>query len=116
MYEIKFTTVTGSDWAERIECINDETGAALTDVDTGTIELQVQDRNSCVMFTLTTADSTITRPASGAFQWRRATADLSSLCKGTTYRVGCRHIDGSGATSALFTGSLAYLDGEFEWQ
>lgn len=116
MHEIKFTTVTGSDWAERIECINDETGEALTDVDTGTIELQVQDRSNGVMFTLSTADGTITRPESGAFQWRRSNSAMSSLCKGTTYRVGCRHIDDSGATSALFTGSLAYLDGEFEWQ
>lgn len=116
MHEIKFATVTGSDWAERIECINDETGEPLTDVDTGTIELQVQDRSNCVMFTLSTADGSITRPESGAFQWRRAASAMSSLCKGATYRVGCRHIGEDGAKSPLFTGALAYLDGEFEWR
>lgn len=115
MYDIKFATVTGSDWAEIIEAINDDTNGPLTDIDTGTIELQVQDRGNCVLFTLSTADATITRPETGKFQWRVATADMGSLCKGTTYRVGCRHINEEDQTTALFTGSLAYIDGEFEW-
>lgn len=115
MYDIKFSTVTGSDWAERIECINDETNGPLTDIDTGTIELQVQDRNNCVMFTLSTDDGTITRAGEGSFQWRRATADMRNMCPGQ-FGVGCRHIDDLGATSSLFTGTLAYIDGEFEWR
>lgn len=116
MYDIKFTAVSGGDWSEIIEAIDDDTNLPLTDIDTGTIQLQVQSPSGSVMLNLSTADSTITRPESGQFQWVVSTASLSSFCTGTTYHVGCRHINEDGGTTALFTGSLAYVDGGYAWR
>ena len=84
---------------------------AQTDLDTALIEVEVQDRSNTALLEATTADGTITRPSSGKFQWVFTKAQLASLCPGTTYRVGCRFTT-DGGTTALFTGSLAFLDGE----
>lgn len=115
MYDIKFATVSGSDWAEIVEAINDDTNQPLTDIDTALIELQVQDRNNSPVLNASTADGSITRPETGKFQWRFSKEQMSALCYGTTYRVGCR-MTLDGKTTALFTGDLAYLDGEFTWR
>lgn len=116
MYEIKFTAVSGGDWSEIIEAFDDATGAALTDIDTGEIQLQVQEACNNVVLNLTTADGGITRPESGQFQWVVPTASMGSFCPGKTYHVGCRHINDEGGTTMLFTGSLAYVDGGYEWR
>lgn len=117
MYDIKFATVTGSVWGERVEVINDTTNAPLADVDTGTIELQVQDQNNSVVLFATTADGSITRPATGEIQWKFTVSQLGKLRAGNQYRLGCRHYDSDPDEAAtLFTGSLAYIDGEFEWR
>jgi hypothetical protein len=114
MYDIKFATVSGSDWTEIVEVINDDTNLPLTDVDTALIEIQVNDRSNCLVLSASTADATITRPASGKFQWKFTKVQMDALCVGVTYRVGCR-MTLSGDTTPLFTGDLAFIDGEFEW-
>lgn len=117
MIDIKFASVTGSVWGERVEVINDTTNAPLSDVDTGTIELQVQDRNNCIVLTATTADGSITRPSTGEIQWQFTVSQMRALCAGNQYRIGCRHYDSDpDLATTLFTGSLAYIDGEFEWR
>lgn len=114
MYDIKFATVSGSDWTEVIEAIDDNTNLPLSDIDTALIELQVNDRQNCLVLSATTDDGSIVRPATGTFQWQFTKEQMSGLCVGVTYRVGCRMTNGAG-TTALFTGDLAYIDGEFEW-
>lgn len=114
MYDIKFATPSGADWAEIIEAIDDDTNLPLTQIDDALIELQVQDRCNAPVLSASTEDGTITRPAPGKFQWLFSKEQMSGLCIGTTYRVGCRAtIDGK--TTMLFTGDLAYIDGEFTW-
>lgn len=113
MYDIKFATPSGADWAEIIEAIDDDTNRPLSQIDGGLIELQVRDRCDAPVLTVSTDDGTITRPTSGQFQWRIPKERMSGLCIGTTYRVGCR-ITLDGQTTNLFTGDLAYIDGEFK--
>lgn len=114
MYDIKFATVSGSDWTEAIEVIDDNTNLPLSDVDTALVELQVNDRSNCLVLSASTDAATITRPSTGVIQWQFTKDQMSALCVGVTYRVGCRMTNGAG-TTALFTGDLAYIDGEFEW-
>ena len=116
MQDFKFTAVSGGDWAELMVGKVEGTSTPLTDIDTGEIQVQVQDKNGRVMLNLTTEDSSITRPAPGQFQWVVATADLGSFCTGETYHVGCRHLNGSGGTTVLWKGSLAYIDGGNPWR
>lgn len=113
MYSFRFSAVSGSDWAEIVEVVNDATNLPLTDIDTALIELEVQDRGDSRVLFATTADGTITRPASGKFQWRFTKTQMAALCPGTTYSVGCRFTT-DGGTTALFTGNLAYIDGEIQ--
>lgn len=112
-YEIKFASPSGSDWAEIVEAINTETNLPLTDIDTALIELHVRDDCNSVRLSASTADGTISIPKSGQFQWRFSKEQMAGLCIGTTYGVGCRITPADGGTSPLFTGSLAYIDGEF---
>lgn len=113
MYDIKFATVSGVDWAEAIEAIDNNTNRPLSDIDTALIEIRVTDRCNAPVLSGSTDDGTITRPASGMFQWHFPKERMSGLCIGTTYRVGCRVIL-DGKTTPLFTGDLAYMDGEFQ--
>ena len=116
MQSIKFTAISGGDWSEILEVYDADTNLPLTDIDTGVIQLQIQAAGNNVVLNLTTADSTITRPASGQFQWVVSTASMSAFCPGQNYHVGCRHINDAGGTTALFTGSLTYVDGGYEWR
>lgn len=118
MYDIKFATVSGGGWGEIIEAINDDTNGPLTDIDTGTIELQVQDRNGGIVLSASTSDGTITRPASGKFQWNFTVDQVDALCVGETYPLGCRYfaLGDTDHPTPLFSGSLAYGDGGFEWR
>lgn len=111
MYDIKLTAASGSDWAEQFEATNADTNQPLADIDTALIEMNVRDRGDSTVLSASTADSTITRPATGKFQWKFTKEQMASLCPGTTYRVGCR-MTTDGGTISLFIGSLAYLDGE----
>lgn len=112
-YEIKFASLSGSDWAEIVEAIDSETNLPLTDIDTALIELHVQDDCNQTRLKASTADGTIVIPKSGQFQWRFTKEQMAGLHIGTTYSVGCRITPVDGGTSPLFTGSLAYVDGEF---
>lgn len=111
-YDIQFATLSGSDWAEIVQAVDDDTNLPL-DLTDALIELHVRDHCNATLLQASSDDGTITKPALGQFQWIFPKAQLGGLCIGTTYAVGCR-ITLDGATSALFTGSLAYLDGEFQ--
>lgn len=111
-YEINFAALSGSDWAEIVEAIDDDTNLPL-DLTGILIELQVRDRCNAVLLQASTADSTIVIPETGKFQWVFPKEQMGGLCKGTTYQVGCR-LTQDDQTTALFTGNLAYLDGEFQ--
>lgn len=112
-YELKFATLSGSDWAEIVEAINDDTNRPLSQIDSGLIEIHVRDSCDALVLSGSTDDGRITRPETGKFQWRFTREQMSGLRVGTTYRVGCRITPEDGSTSPLFTGSLAYIDGEF---
>ncbi len=116
MQDFKFTAVSGGDWAELMVGKVEGTSTPLADIDTGEIQVQVQDKNGSVMLNLTTEDSSITRPESGQFQWIVATANMGSFCPGDTYFVGCRHVTDAGATTILWTGSLSYIVSGYKWR
>lgn len=116
MNSFQFTAISGGDWTERMEGRDQDSNALLTDLDTGEIQIQLQDRAGGVVFTLTTEDGTISRPGSGEFQWIVPASRMSGLCVGTTYYVGCRHINETGGITILWTGSLAYIHGGYEWR
>lgn len=116
MQNFSFTAVSGGDWTERMSGRNADTGAALTDLDTGEIQVQVQADGGSVVLNLSTADGSITRPASGEYQWVVPHATMSGLCVGKTYFVGSRHINESGGISLLWTGEVAYIHGGFKWR
>lgn len=111
-YIISLSTDSGSDWSEAVELFNNDTNKPLSEIDDGLIEIVVRDRGNCTILSGSTDDGIITRPATGVFQWTFPKDRLSCLCAGTTYSLGCRFTDETGTVS-LFTGSLAYLDGEF---
>jgi len=116
MKQFSFTTISGGDWAEGMAGRDEDTGEPLTDIDTGEIQVQVQARGGSPVLNLTTEDGTITRPASGEFQWIVPEARMSSMCPGNTYHVGCRHISETGEKTVLWTGTLAYINGGYEWR
>lgn len=118
MYDAKLSWPTGCDWPLRVEVRNDETNELLDTIAPAgsmVIEMQLQDQNNCVKINLTTADGSITVPSVGIFQWNVPLSTMRALCPGNTYRFGVR-ITTDGGTTPLMTGSLAYIDGEFEWQ
>lgn len=116
MQNFKFTTVSGGDWTEHMVGRIEGEDTPLADIDTGEIQVQVQDRDGCVLLNLTTEDGTITRPATGEYQWVVAADTISGWCPGETYFVGSRHLDGVGGTTILWTGSLAYIHGGYKWR
>lgn len=123
MYDWKGAAVTGSDWSLRIECIADDgpnKGEPLPDIDPEdedlVIEMQLQDRNNCPLINLSTADSTITVPEVGTFQWLVSKETMRALCAGNTYSFAVRITTADGGTTTIMLGSLAFLDGEFEWR
>lgn len=116
MKNFPFTAVSGGDWAELMVGKIEGTSDPITDIDTGEIQIQVQDQNGGVMLNLTTDDGSITRPASGEMQWVVATADMDAFCPGETYHVSCRHLNGSGGTTLLWIGELAYIVAGFKWR
>ena len=125
MYEWKGAAVTGSDWPLRVECFADEDGNGfkkgdpLPDINPDdpalVIEMQLQDSRNSPLISLTTTDDTITIPEVGVFQWRVTKEKMRVLCAGNTYRFGVR-ITTAGGTTTIMTGSLAFIDGEFEWR
>lgn len=118
MYEWKGAAVNWADWPVLVEVTNAETNLPLADIDPEdedlVIELQLQDRNGCVVENLTTEDDTITIPEVGSFQWSVPVATMQGLCAGQTYRFAAR-LTNAGGTTPLVCGSLA-LDGDFSWQ
>lgn len=110
MYDIQFIAASGSDWAEAIELIDDDTNLPFNDADDATFDLAVTLRGGSTLLSASTTDATISRPAANQILWNFTAAHLGSLCPGTTYTVGCRMTIADGSI-ALFTGSLAYIDG-----
>lgn len=116
MQNFSFTAVSGGDWTERMAGQDADTKSALTDLDTGEIQVQVQADGGSVVLNLSTADGSITRPDSGEYQWVVPHSRMSGLCVGKTYYVGSRHINESGGITVLWTGSLAYIHGGYQWR
>jgi len=111
MYEIQFTARSGVDWAEAIEMIDAGTNEPLDQIANARVDIEVSDYDDRMILTATTADQTVRRPMAHVFQWRFPADQMRVLHHGTTYRVGCRVTTGGGTTE-LFSGTLAYLDGE----
>lgn len=111
-YDVNFVTLSGSDWAEIVQAVDTDTNLPL-DLTNVLIELAVRDRCNATLLRATTADGSITVPVVGQFQWIIPKERLGGLCIGTTYSVGCR-MTLDNQTTALFTGQLAYIDGEFQ--
>lgn len=111
-YDINFVAYSGSDWAARVEAVDNDTNQPI-DVTSMLIELVVKDRCGAIVVQATSADGSITKPGNGQFQWIIPKENLGGLCPGNAYRVGCR-MTLTGFRAELFTGSLAYLDGEIQ--
>lgn len=109
MYDLQFTATDDADWAEAIEIIDADTNLALADAATALFEFEVTDCGT-VRLSATTADGSITKPSSNVIRWDFTAAQMSGLCKGTTYSLGCR-MTTAGGSILLFTGSLAFIDG-----
>ena len=113
MYDISFPPAySGADWAVAVEVIDPTTNQPMTGLDEALIELRVNDDCNSAMLTGSTDDGLVTVPQVGVIQWIIPMARLSGWCQGKTYSVGCR-ITTDGGTTALFTGSLPFLDSEF---
>lgn len=114
MYEVSFPAAySGSDWAVAMEIIDAKTNKPMTGLDDMLIEVVVNDDCDHPVLQGSTDDGVITTlPEVGVLQWRFPKERLGGLCRGRTYAVGCRATN-EGGTSALFTGTLPFLDGEF---
>lgn len=108
MYDLQFTATDDADWAQALELIDATTNLPL-DASDASFEIEVTEQG-CVRLRATTDDATITRPDANTIQWIFPQSQMHGLCKGTTYKVGCRMTNASG-TALLFTGSLAFVDG-----
>lgn len=116
MYHATLATPSGSDWPLLVSVFNDETNEPLAELDgDALVEMQLQDRGGSVLLSATTDDGSITIPATGQCQWVFTYVQMRALCPGNTYSFACR-MTTDGGTTTLLTGSLAYIDGEFEWQ
>jgi len=109
MYDLQFTATDDADWSQAVEIIDAATNLALADAATASFELDVTDCGT-VQLTAKTSDLTMTKPDSNTIQWTFTQAQMSGLCVGTTYKVGCRMTTASGSI-LLFTGTLAFIDG-----
>lgn len=103
-----------------VEIIDDTTNRPLdpAEVAAALIELRVNDDCNRAVLSASTVptdgQSLITVPPGGStFQWDFTKEEMARLCRGKTYAVGCRMTPSGGGTTQIFTGSLAYLDGEF---
>lgn len=109
MYEIQFIAADDADWSEAVEIINDDTNLPLDEATNASFELQVTDCGQAVL-TASTDAGTLTKPQPNIIAWHFTEAQMGCLCKGTTYKVGCRMTTDAGVLM-LFTGTLAYVDG-----
>ncbi|PBB75213.1 hypothetical protein CK227_10500 [Mesorhizobium sp. WSM4308] len=110
-----FVITSGEDWAETAQVTDDTTNGPLTDIDTALIELQVQDACQKVVLGASSADGSITKPASGQFTWRFTAAQMAGLPSGATYKVASRMTLGGKVTS-LFLAELVVRETGFTWQ
>lgn len=115
MSDISFPPAySGVDWSQSVEVINDKTNKPLEgELETALIELVVNDDCNRPVLRASSVDGSITVPEPGLIQWYFSKEQMASLCTGKTYAVGCRVTPLGGGTSALFVGSLPFLDGEF---
>lgn len=110
MYDLQFTATDDADWAQSVEIIDATTNLALADAATAAFELDVTDCGT-VRLTAKTSDLTMTKPDANTIQWVFTQAQMSGLCVGTTYKLGCRMTPVGGSSILLFTGTLAFIDG-----
>jgi len=109
MYEIQFSATNSADWAQAVQLINDLTGLPF-DASDVEFSIAVDDRSGVQVLHASTASGTITSPDTSTIQWKFSASQMSGLCAGTTYRVGCTATD-AGGTIQLFVGSLSLIDG-----
>lgn len=110
MYELQFSAVEGTDWAEAIEMIDSTTNQPLALDADALIELGVGDR----FLHASTADGTILRPTASIIQWRFSADRLHPYCSGRTSPVSCR-VTTNGGTIPLFIGTLSLIKGTHQW-
>ena len=86
MYDISFPAAySGADWAQSVEVIDHQTNKPLVgELETSLIELVVNDDCNRPVLKATSADGTITVPASGLIQWAFPKESLSGMCVGKT--------------------------------
>lgn len=111
MYELRFFATDDADWSEAIDLIDADTNGALADATTASFSLEVKDCDNAVL-TASTDAGTITKPADNTIAWTFTKTQMSGLCTGQTYKVGCTMTTAEG-TIQLFIGSLAVVDGGF---
>lgn len=111
MYQLKFTATDDADWAQNVDLIDGSTSLALDEATDATFALDVSDCGNAVL-SASTAAGTITKPEDNVIAWRFTASQMSGLCPGKTYDLGCTMTTASG-TIQLFIGSLAVVNGGF---
>lgn len=110
MYQVQFFATSSAYWAQAIELIDADTNQPLEDIDSASFALEVDDECGARLLSASTEDGTLTRPFPYVVQWNFTPEQHSSLCPGSTYRVGLTMTTATG-TIQLLIGTLAYLDG-----
>jgi hypothetical protein len=98
-----------ADWAMTLDFTDDTTNAAY-DASALTFTLEITDCDQALL-TATTTDGTMTRPATNQIAWRFTKAQMGTLCRGQTYKVGCVAVDGDNNTTQIFVADLPVIDG-----
>jgi hypothetical protein len=112
MYQPRFFATDDADWGQAIEIIDDATNLPLDATDTATFNLEVSDDGSAIL-TATTADASITKPATGTVQWVFPRTSMSGLDTGKTYTVGLTMTGLDGSVTQILMGTLTLVDGGF---
>lgn len=114
MYEAKFQATNDADWAESIELIDDSNSGPLAAAADASFVLEVSERGCGATLKASTADATITKPASNIIQWRFTAAQMNTLRSRHTYNVGCTMTADDGSVTQLLVGTLAIINGNVD--
>lgn len=105
-YTLNLTAYKGSDWTVAIE-VTDASNDLAFDVSEYDIDLEISGHG--YIRRASSEDGKIDFPSPNVIRWKFTREDLSGLCAGKTYRIGCR-MTTPGGSFVLFTGNLAFLD------
>lgn len=102
------TATNNADWKLNFQFNDGDTGD-LIDFTGASIEIEVRDRNKCLLIEATTANGKITIVSTGVIQLLVPASEMTNLCAGQ-YDVGGLYVLND-ETISLFTGEVQIRDG-----